>query len=135
MTPSIVFEVQNRNIDYAKPVYIYRNLHETNGFKYSIKQNGKVVGRTNQIVLKDVKFKVNEKSRQRVVREKSKNVHAYVVGKIIPSIENFACLSGKVTYNPYINETFVYGALPMRTYVYCLLDKDGVNLIHEKSQR
>ena len=42
---------------------------------------GKLYCHSHRVELKDAKFHVNENGRQRVVREKRKNVHAYVVGK------------------------------------------------------
>jgi len=41
---------------------------------------GKLYCHSHRVELKDARFHVNENGRQRVVREKRKNVHAYVVG-------------------------------------------------------
>lgn len=60
---------------------------------------------TNSINLKDVSFKVNETGRQRVIREKRKNVHALIEGSymaILP-IEP----TRQVIYNPYLYTNFV----------------------------
>jgi hypothetical protein len=55
----------------------------------------------------DVIFKVNEAGRQRVINERKKNVHAFIVcdkyrlgGREI--IDN----AGVITYNPYTTSTF-----------------------------
>jgi hypothetical protein len=89
----------------AAKFYIYRNLH-TGGF--SIKLRGRVVDRDNWFIAENVTFKVNEIGRQRVIREKSKNVHAYVVcdkytfpGKV--DVDKLKI----ITYNPYTNKQFV----------------------------
>ena len=60
------------------------------------------------LVLRDCKFLVNENGRQRVLRNKKKDVHAYVEGQII-SREGLSLLpaSDEVRYNPFRNETFV----------------------------
>jgi hypothetical protein len=70
-------------------------------------QSGIVVGYSNEICLADCKFIVNEKSRQKVLREKKKNVHAFVRGLVVPSIEGEL---EKATYNPYKRPTFVIEA-------------------------
>lgn len=41
---------------------------------------GKLYCHSHRVELKDARFHVNENGRQRVVREKRKNVHAYVIG-------------------------------------------------------
>lgn len=58
----------------AAKYYIYRNLR-TGGF--SVKYKGKVVYRDHSLCGVKVEFKVSELGRQRVIKEKSKNVHAY----------------------------------------------------------
>ena len=63
-------------------VFVYFNLHRK---LFSVKalegpDKGKVIGHTTYLWLKDVTFKVSEAGRQRVLREKRKNVHAGVVG-------------------------------------------------------
>lgn len=82
--------------------YIYRNLR-TGGF--SVKYRGRVVDRDNFFIGKNVTFKVNETGRQRVIREKQKNVHAYSV------VERYMFAANKdldlvdslpvIAYNPY----------------------------------
>lgn len=83
--------------------YIYRNLH-TGGF--SIKQRGRVIDRDNFFIAKNVTFKVNELGRQRVIKEKRKNVHAYsVCDKYTFASNKDADLVDRlsvVTYNPYV---------------------------------
>ena len=41
---------------------------------------GRLYCHSHRVELKNAKFHVNENGRQRVVREKRKNVHAYVIG-------------------------------------------------------
>jgi hypothetical protein len=64
----------------------------------------------------DVQFAVNEKGRERVLKEKRKNVHAFVRGCVmdlgkVRSLEERKARKPKtlrqVTYNPYKYETFV----------------------------
>jgi hypothetical protein len=70
---------------------------------FSIRVDGRVVDHRLSVCMRDVAFKVSEPGRQRVLREKRKNVHALVVGEIVES-----CQAGdEVKYNPYRNSTFV----------------------------
>jgi hypothetical protein len=59
------------------------------------------------IALSDVRFTVSEAGRQRVLREKRKNVHAFVEGVESPLYGSInRKLDCKVTYNPYKYEKF-----------------------------
>ena len=84
--------------------YIYRNLR-AGGF--SIKFRGKVINHSDWFEARNVTFKVNEVSRQRVILEKQKNVHAFVV------TDNYIFTDSKVdnqkiiSYNPYRSSHFV----------------------------
>ena len=90
---------KGRKLDLTKPVKIYKNLH--NGL-FSIKQSGVIVGHIDKICLTDVKFKVSEAGRQRVIKEKQKNVHAFVVGVVkVFSPLTKTNASRVISYNPY----------------------------------
>jgi hypothetical protein len=89
---------------------IYFNLHK---HLLSIRSReretyGIVVGHKNHAMLRNVSFVVNKAGRERVLREKKKNVHAYCRGELIkspPASGPFDfCL---VTYNPYKYKSFV----------------------------
>jgi hypothetical protein len=84
---------------------VYFNLHK---HLFSMVQNGLVVLHSESIVLTEVTFKVSEAGRQRVLRERRKNVHAKVYGDFqgtwegdIP--EDFR----RAHYNPYDFDSFV----------------------------
>ena len=112
--------------------FVYANLHKA---CWSIKalngpNAGRVVAHADKVVLQDATFKVSEAGRQRVLKERRKNVHAGVVGVLVahrgatwryadPSAHS-RILSGKhwfstnfvdagisVTYDPYTGPTFV----------------------------
>ncbi len=94
-------------------VFVYFNLHKK---LFSIKSmegenKGKVIGHADCIILDDVTFKVSEAGRQRVLRERKKNVHAGVIGYLneqgIRLIIATRDLATKVTYNPYKYQSFV----------------------------
>lgn len=80
-------------------VSVYWNLHRN---CWSIRHKGKVIGYADSLLLEDVTFKVSESGRQRVLREKKKNVHAFACGTLLdknlvkPEIMNRA-----ISYNPY----------------------------------
>jgi hypothetical protein len=117
-------------------VFVYFNLHRK---LFSVKalegpNKGKVISHTTYLWLKDVTFKVSEAGRQRVLREKRKNVHAGVVGTLDCDLSNqdyrnfgFSLLkhnSTQVTYNPYRFSSFVNKETsePVKHAQYCLLN-------------
>lgn len=65
-------------------VRIYFNLHRRLWSVQSyVKGKGwRVIGHAREVYLSDVTFKVSEAGRQRVIREKRKNVHAYAIGTL-----------------------------------------------------
>jgi 5-formaminoimidazole-4-carboxamide-1-beta-D-ribofuranosyl 5'-monophosphate synthetase len=94
-------------------VFVYFNLHKK---LFSIKamegeNKGKVIGHSPVVLLDDVTFKVSEAGRQRVIRERKKNVHAGVMGHLnaqgIRLVIATRDLTTKVTYNPYKYQSFV----------------------------
>jgi len=97
-------------IDNSRKVFIYKNLHKD---CWSIQQDGLVKAHADAISLHGCSFRVNRKGRQRVLREKRKNVHAGASGWIDTQdmakwdVEN-KHKSEEVTYNPYKHKCFVY---------------------------
>ena len=88
-----------------KRVYVYRNLHKN---CWSVRQSGKVIEHTNNIMLKDCRFLVSKAGRKRVLLEKKKNVHAGVSGYVVDSIPEYKIYSeAKLAYNPYKHKGFV----------------------------
>lgn len=89
-------------------VFVYFNLHKK---LFSIKSldgntRGLVIGHEKSVSLTNVTFKVSEAGRQRVLREKRKNVHAGVVGELSDNILNIDTMI-EVTYDPYKYNSFV----------------------------
>lgn len=104
-------------MDYGKKTYVYWNLHK---LTFSIMQNQKVVGHSNQLYLSDVEFRVREGGRQKVLKDRVKNVHAFVVGRIFfcPEADSYpmndpideeklGMWTHRVSYNPYLDSHFV----------------------------
>ena len=93
-------EDKRYKIDYSKPVRVYKNLNKG---CWSIQQNGLVKAYSDEINLFNCEFLVNEKDRQRVIKTKRKNVHAFVEGYIWNTPVD---LNREVSYNPYIRDSF-----------------------------
>ena len=109
-------------------IRIYKNLHK-NCYSIQEKINGywKVIEYSNNILIKNCMFKVYESGRQRVIKEKRKNVHAYVYGEKVNKnidISNLIIIS----YNPYISDTFYIKETKEKIYKanYILLKEDGI---------
>lgn len=96
--------VKGRTLSIGQRVKVYFNLHKK-CFSIQDAKTGLVVAHADAVNLKDVSFKVSESGRQRVLREKKKNVHAFVVGSfngaIIGPEERLAY------YNPYKTDMFI----------------------------
>lgn len=90
-------------------VFVYYNLHRK---VWSVKalegeHKGKVIAHRRDVVLQKPKPKVSEAGRQRVLRERRKNVHAGLVGEWFDQ-KILQAEGDLITYNPYKYETFVY---------------------------
>jgi hypothetical protein len=93
--------------NYAEPVRVYWNFHRK---CYSVQQNRLVVGYTDCISLVDVRFHVSEAGRQRVLKERKKNVHAYAIGTI--KVPEDVFWDVKIQYNPYKSKNFTLWVNP-----------------------
>jgi hypothetical protein len=104
--------------------FVYVNLHKQCLSVRAVTgpERGRVVAHANALLLESVFFKVSEAGRQRVVRERSKNVHAGLVGELTkcarlgePVDDELQALRQSalaveapvVTYDPYKHSTFV----------------------------
>ena len=100
-------------------VRVYFNLH---CHVFSVKalegeHKGKVIAHTPLLVINDVTPHVSEAGRQRVLAERSKNVHAYLQGTIDlahlhnPNLIQVAPVSHRrISYDPYKGPSFIYVA-------------------------
>lgn len=102
----MIIPYKDRVIEDDHIVKVYRNLH--NGM-FSIKcaKTGLVLAHGNGFTLQANKFHVNEKGRQKVILEKSKSVHAYVIGVIEQSdAQEPINPIDELYYNPYTQDSF-----------------------------
>lgn len=97
--------IKDRTLAEGQRVFVYFNLHKK---CFSIKDisSGLVVAHADKVSLSHAEFKVSESGRQRVLKEKRKNVHAGVVGYFDPH-NDFEGVSASATYNPYLYNSFV----------------------------
>lgn len=88
---------------------IYFNLHKKT-FSIKSKKTGLVIGLEKELILHNVTPKVYEKGRQRVIKEKRKNVHAYLDCESYTAsrhhLEKVSHSSTLVYYNPYRQDRF-----------------------------
>lgn len=103
---------RNRTYSLGDKVRVYRNL---NNGKWSIQaaegtMKGKVVGHLSYLKLKHVEFKVSLAGRERILKDKRKNVCAFAIGYLDsvskPSLQ--CCVHNEVTFNPYKSHFFCY---------------------------
>lgn len=87
-------------------VRIYFNLRKKK-LSVQTKINGvwKVTSHLNKIYLVDVRFRVSEVGRQRVLKNKRKNVHAYICGTVTDFLPDYGDFYS-ARYNPYELEKF-----------------------------
>ncbi|QGJ89034.1 hypothetical protein SEA_QUEENB2_85 [Mycobacterium phage QueenB2] len=92
-------------------VFVYWNLHRG---MWSVKalegpDKGRVIARHQHVIVRNARGKVSEAGRQRVLRERKKNVHAGIVGELVAAdVVELSPHARKVTYNPFKYSTFVY---------------------------
>jgi hypothetical protein len=88
-------------------VKVYRNLHKQ---CWSVKHKQKVIARKYILTLSNATFKVSQTGRNRVLKEKKKNVHAFVCGELVEVWSEEFGVAVEVTYNPYKYDSFVVKA-------------------------
>lgn len=126
-------------------VFVYRNLHQ-DCWSVKSRETGRVIAHADEVQLSNVEYKVSEAGRQRVLREKSKNVHAGLVGTLVdfdpiggkmptypaaafssdPSIKPGKADPVSITYNPYKYSHFVvrHSEQPVETSETAILRAD-----------
>jgi hypothetical protein len=88
---------------------IYRNLHKDcfSVLKYNKEKKGyRLFAHEKNLVCSEVNFTISKAGRNRVLLEKKKNVHAFVICKNYITFVDEPTLGDQVYYNPYKMETF-----------------------------
>jgi hypothetical protein len=107
----LINESQFDSLFVGKKVMVYYNLHK---HTFSVRYEGKVIMHADYVKLENVEFRVRLGGKEKVRTEKSKNVHAFVIGTLIDYCEypcdNIPIPKGEdvITYNPYKYDSFVY---------------------------
>lgn len=73
----------------------------------SIKVPGWPIGYVSSAVVKNARFVVSEKGRQRCVNDNVRNVHAWVVGELVPVDDRVTQGMRRAVYCPWKGSTFV----------------------------
>lgn len=106
-----ILPFKSRTFNPGFPIQVYRNLHDKDGSRrWSLRQNGLIVGHADEIYLRCVDFHVSPAGRNRVRREGRKNVHAYADGLL--SFDWSGDPIGEITYDPYKDDGFVLAPYP-----------------------
>ena len=91
-----------------KNVRVYRNLHkDCFSVLHRTDKGWRLWKHVEQIELMNVKFKVSQAGRERVLKEKRKNVHAFVEGEYSGKTDVTSSRIRVVRYNPYIAGHFI----------------------------
>jgi hypothetical protein len=98
---TVIQSYKGRQIDVTQKVSVYFNLHLK---VWSIKQGSLVVAHAQEITLTNVTTKIYEAGRLRVIQERKKNVHSYLVGYVT---ESDIDPERNLYYNPYKVSSFV----------------------------
>jgi len=100
-------------------VKVYYNLHK---HTFSVQKNNIVVLHADYVKLNNVEFRVRQRGMEKVRQEKSKNVHAFVIGNLVDYCK-YPCdeipeepTGNIVTYNPYRFDSFVYQDTELPVY-------------------
>ena len=91
-------------------VKVYFNLHKKLFSVVALEgpNKGRVIEHTDNIGLLNCNFRVQKAGRERVLKERRKNVHAYITGwKSDPKVDFGWTPEAHITYNPYKYSTFV----------------------------
>lgn len=91
-------------MEISDQVEVYWNINKK-CFSVRDTKTNKVILHTDKISLENAKFVVRQGGRNRVLREKQKNVHAFVRGYICTN--KFPDGARAATYNPYKHDSFV----------------------------
>lgn len=92
-------------LNWDKPFKVYRNLHKD---CWSLQQDNLVKAHAKTLKLFNCKFLVNERLRQKTIKEERKNVHAFIKGYLSELFDSIldTVKGTAITYNPFKNEFF-----------------------------
>jgi len=95
------------SITIGQKVIVYKNLNR-NCFSIKDPKIGRVIGYAMSVTLRKPIFKISLAGRNRVLRDRRKNVHAVVIGEFVCADEPIPSMANRVAYyNPYVTESFI----------------------------
>jgi hypothetical protein len=106
-------------------VRVYFNLHRKQlSVQHKTPSGWRLWRHAEQVTLENPRFRVSEPGRQRVLREKRKNVHALIEGDLVLTEGAPITPATAVTYNPYKMATFqtVEAGEPVRSAKYAIIN-------------
>ena len=131
--------MDNDTVERGTRVEVYRNLH-TGTWSVRDCKTGRVVGHMDACSIYDAKLVVQPAGRRRVLRDRRKNVHAFIRGRIHNPAPSWALLRRymrPITYNPYQADTFTFKdtgeAIHSATVV--VLDTKGVQAYQARADK
>ena len=88
----------------------------------------RVIRRVTSLWIKDAVFKVSPAGRQRALRTRQRNVHAFVCGTVTTKPVGFKGKGCRVTYSPFSHESFVdtVSGVPVLKSSFVEICPDGV---------
>ena len=107
MTNAFYEPYKDRGLIAGKPFEVYRNLNRR---CFSVRQGGKVVAHADGFVVENARAKISEAGRQRVIAERSKNVHAVIIGDrlVLGAIDSEGLgMLDELYYDPYKLDSFI----------------------------
>lgn len=127
-------------MDPDKPVRVFRNWKHG---CYNIMQEGRLRASATEVRLGDVEFRVRESGRQRMLRERQRNVHAFAIGRLLDWVHpdeqrRLGPLGGRAAfYDPYRFASFVDAGTcaPITTAALAQLDEGGLTYLEETLDR
>lgn len=111
-----------------------------------MRYKGRVIAHEEEVYLRDCRFHVGASGRDRVRREKRKNVHAWVSGELVTPLEfntftrHPAFLASKdfvkriVSYDPYRDDEFMCGDYPVRTAQLMMLSAEWGAFAYDRKE-
>ena len=98
---------KGRTLELGQQVEVYRNLNKGRVFSIRDKKTNLVVAIGDKFKIENVKCTVREGGRQRVIREKRKAVHAFLIGTFTGGCEFDLDECQELYYDPYTLDSFV----------------------------
>jgi len=99
--------IDGNKLEKGQRIQVYRNLRKDN-FSIRDAKTRRVIAYGTDIILSNIRMYVQKGGRERVIREKWKNIHAFVSGTY--EGDNYVDLNQDwevIHYNPYTTDTFI----------------------------